>query len=294
MNQTLPNLKGKQFGGAWSIHDPDIKDFITDNTEAFPKVDLPGFMDDYKEWIKKGNNLIGIDNFKYPAFSNGTTETFDKFYQKYARKSNRLRLWRGEYFYHQIQKRELFTQFAWIDEDSIAPNDVVVVSFPFSDTGNEPHNFDQVMEQCCNLKVPVLIDMAYLSLTKDKTYNLDYPCIETITTSLSKVFPVEHLRIGIRWNRDKTDDTLDAYTNQENPYVNTLGVHIGHQLIKTYNQNYIFEKWHDQQLEMCYQEDVEPSNCVIFGIDHKRIHAGYNRGGDTNRLCFSRIFDGRI
>lgn len=292
--KTLPNLKDKQFGGAWSIHDPDVKYHVMRAVEPYPSVNVPEFLASYREWIQNGNELVGIEQYKYTAYANGTTETFDKFYSKYARKTHRLRLWRGEYFYHQIQRRENFKQFAWIDEDTIAPNDVVVVSLPFSDTGNKPYDYDAVMEQCCNLKVPVMIDMAYVSLSKNQTYNLDYPCIETITTSLSKVFPVEHLRIGIRLNRYETDDTLDAYTNQANPYVNTVGVNVGSALINYFNQNYVYDKWHDTQLEACALNDVEPSNCIIFGIDTNGLYPQYNRGGDTNRLCFSRIWDERV
>lgn len=293
MNQTLPNLKDKPYGGAWSIHDSEIKSFIKDKSALYPQINVAEFLNNYKSWLTISQNLYGFNSYNYLTYSNGTTEAFDKFYQKYSREDRRLRLWKGEYFYHQIQARENFTQFAWINEDSIVPNDVVVVSAPFSDTGSLPQDFDSVMQQCCDLKVPVLLDMAYLSLTKDFYINLDYPCIETITTSLSKVFPVEHMRIGIRLNRHKTDDTLDAYCNQATPYVNTIGVYIGNELIKKFPQQYVNNKWESAQLDVCKQLDVEPSNCVIFGIDTKNLYKEYNRGGNTNRLCFSNLWGNR-
>ena len=37
-----------------------------------------------------------------------------------------------------------------------------------------------------------------------------------------------------------------------------------------------------------------PSDCVIFGLAKKGQYDEYNRGGDHNRLCFSRVWDGRI
>ena len=98
-------------------------------------------------------------------------------------------------------------------------------------------------QECTKQNIPVLVDMAYLSLTTNRTYNVSYPCIKTVTTSLSKVFPVEHFRIGIRFNRDLTDDTLDAYTNQQNPYVNLFGVDIGHKLINHYPESWLYERW---------------------------------------------------
>jgi hypothetical protein len=213
---------------------------------------------------------------------------------KHTNKNKRLRLWRGEYFYHQIQKRELFKKFAWIDEDELKENDVVVVSLPFSNTGNTPKNYDEVMSKCSILGIPVLLDMAYVSLTSTQSYDLNYSCIETITTSLSKVFPVEHLRIGIRLQKNFTDDTLDAYSCDAVRYVNFASLNIGNKLIKSFSQNYIYNKWRYKQVKMCEKLDLTPSNSVIFGLDYKNKFNEYSRGGDINRLCFSRIWDNRV
>ena len=45
---------------------------------------------------------------------------------------------------------------------------------------------------------------------------------------------------------------------------------------------------------MCKKLDVDPSPCVYFGIDKKNQYQEYKRGGDTARLCFSRVWDGRM
>jgi hypothetical protein len=234
----IQKIKNKAFGGAWSIHDEEIKKVVLQNLDAYKEIDINEFLYSYRDWLTKGNNLKGIDKYKYLAYSNGTTESFDKFYMKHTNKNKRLRLWRGEYFYHQIQKRELFKKFAWIDEDELKENDVVVVSLPFSNTGNTPKNYDEVMSKCSILGIPVLLDMAYVSLTSTQSYDLNYSCIETITTSLSKVFPVEHLRIGIRLQKNFTDDTLDAYSCDAVRYVNFASLNIGNKLIKSFSQNY--------------------------------------------------------
>ena len=107
-------------------------------------------------------------------------------------------MWRGEYFYHQIQARELFDNWAWIEDGDIEENDVVAVSMPFSDTGGIPLGYQRVLEQCEQLAVPVMVDMAYVNLSKSTNFNIDFSCIEVIATSLSKVFPVGHMRIGLR------------------------------------------------------------------------------------------------
>ena len=289
---TLPELKDKEFGGAWSVHDTETVTAVKRYTVPFQNVDVQKFLQDYAEWAMYDHDINGIKEYMHYSYSNGTTEAFDKFYQLHA--GRRLRLWHGEYFYHQIQAREMFGKnFAWIDDGPIEVMDVVVVSAPFSDTGNIPENFDNVMQQCETLGVPVLIDMAYLNLTKNFNIDLSYKCIQTVTTSLSKVFPVETHRIGIRMNRHNIDDTLSAYSNNSFPYVNTTGVYVGQEMIKNYSNDWLYNKYINLQKDYCDKLDVVPSNCVIFGIDKNNKFGQYNRGSNTNRLCFSKVWDQR-
>ena len=291
----LPDLKNKIYGGAWSIHDYRTVNAVKKWSKYFDissKANIQGFINDYSFWMQQGHNLLGIQDFKHLAFANGTTEVFDKFYMKHT--GRRLRLWRGEYFYHQIVARESFdNNFAWIDEDEIRSNDVVVVSMPFSDTGNVVENYEQIMTDCCKLNVPVLIDMAYINISKHKQYNLEFDCIKTLATSLSKVFPVETYRIGMRMNRDNEDDTLNAYTNNSTPYVNTHSINIAHQLIKEYPNSWVYDNYAMKQEILCRELWITPSDCVIFGIDENNKYTEYNRGGKTNRLCFSKLWDFR-
>lgn len=285
--KTLPNLKDKPYGGAKFIADTDVTASVKIHCRPYNVGNVQEFLHDYAAWMKQGHNIHGIDDFKYLDYANGSTEVFDKFYVKYTNK--RLRLWRGEYFYHQIQAREYFKEFAWIDDEEIAENDVLVVSMPFSDTGGIAPGYQQVLERCEELGVPVMLDMAYINLSKSSNFNVYFKCIEVIATSLSKVFPVAHMRIGMRLMRNFVDDTLSAYTNQSDPYVNTSSVDAGHYLIKMYSSQWLWQKYHLKQHEICNELGVAPSNCVIFGIDHLNKYDEYNRGGETNRLCLSSV-----
>src|SRR5688500_3519170 len=54
----------------------------------------------YDQWIQsaKLNSIRGLEYFKRRDLINGTTQTFDEAYMKYA--NRRLRIYRGEYRYH--------------------------------------------------------------------------------------------------------------------------------------------------------------------------------------------------
>ncbi len=288
MTNVLPPLRDKQYGGAWSIHDPKTMDFLQNiphkqgNTEQF--------VNDYADWICENKTIKGIEKYKIKSFSAGTTETFDKFYHHYLNK--RLRIHKGEYFYHHMMKRDCFQSSAYMDEDQIQKGDVVVMSCPFSDTGNLPPNFYSILEACEQLDVPVMLDMAYINISNLKQLDISFNCIKVVTTSLSKYFPVENYRIGIRLMKDEFDDTLLAYN--QTGYFNHFSVNVGHQLIKNFDNQYIIDHYKDKQIQYCKDLNLTPSECVIFGVDLNKIYKEYNRGGDTNRLCFSRVWDGRI
>jgi hypothetical protein len=285
----LSNNKDKIYGGAWSVHDSlalkAIHNFSNHN------IDIKDFCVAYKNWMAFDKNFKGWNDFKYLDFSNGTTETFDKFYQSHS--NCRLRLLKGEYFYHQIQAKLIFKdRFEWIGDTPLIEGDVVVMSCPFSDTGNVPVGFDDILTECDRLSIPVLIDMAYISISDLDYLDLSHPCIQVITSSLSKVFPLEHYRIGIRMRREFIDDTLVAYN--QNQYVNRYSLNLGYHMISSFTNNWLFKRYKEKQLQICTALNVEPSSCVIFGIDKSDKFITLNRGNNSNRLCFSRIWDGRV
>jgi histidinol-phosphate/aromatic aminotransferase/cobyric acid decarboxylase-like protein len=284
MNQALPNHRNKIYGGAWPVPDPDILEYLMTTSITSTHNE---FVNDYFQWFANPHNINGIEKFNSLSYCNGTTEAFDKFYHKHMHK--KLRFLRGEYFYHQIMAKRFFKESSFIDDpNDISNDDVVVMSVPFSDTGNVPEHYNDIMTQCEKNNIPVLLDMAYISLAVKLDINVDYQCIDTITTSLSKVFPVAHWRIGMRMQKENLDDTLDAY--EMNSYLNTHAVNVGHQLIKQYPADYSFNKYRQQQLSFCNMLDIKPSDSFIFGIDQFNKHPEYNRGGPTNRFCFAKHF----
>ena len=88
MTNVLPPLRDKQYGGAWSIHDPSTAEFLQNishnqgNTEKF--------VNDYSEWMCENKIIKGIEKYKIKNFSAGTTETFVLSCRSVKTKSNKL------------------------------------------------------------------------------------------------------------------------------------------------------------------------------------------------------------
>ena len=286
MNKSVPDLDDKPYGGAWPIYDKDA--MIHLSNFKYKGIDTMSFLNNYRDWAFQGHNLQDIDAFSNLTFCNGTTETFDKFYHKHMNK--RLRLFKGEYFYHQMMGR-IYKKFSWIGDGPIIEGDVFVCSVPFSDTGEVPIYLEIMLRECEEANVPVLIDLAYINISQPLKLNLNYNCIDTITTSLSKIFPIEHYRVGIRLQQTRIDDQM--YATNEGGYINHYSVALGQHMIDKFPNDYIVKKYTEKQKEDCKQLGLEPSSCVIFGIDENNKYSEYKRGRSNNRLCFSRVWDGR-
>lgn len=295
----LPDNKKRKYGGAYSVYDQltvKVRDEIISNYRQPKDVDAVKhqFFSKYMEWMPSTHNLKGIEDFTEACFTQGTAESFLYFHLKY-KDTKRLRIAKGEYFFHQMMKNMYYKDFKWLEDGVIEENDAVLLSVPFSDTGGVPDYLDNILIRCTELGVPVFIDLAYINLAIDIDIDLTYPCIEYVSTSLSKVFPVEFHRIGLRLQRkkDKSEDQLYVYNSDGYGYLNFMSMNLGLELMKTFKADHIYRQYKPAQDELCEKMGLVPSRCVYFGIDHNNKYPVYNRGRETNRLCFSRVWDGR-
>jgi hypothetical protein len=289
----LLKLKSLPFGSISCIDDVELENEVIDiinkvsRNRCLTNIGIQEkFLNRYYQWIQetKFNKFINIEKFHIKAFSNGTTEAFDKFYLKF--KNKRIRYFRGEYMYHLAAADNYFDRSAYIDDEPLCKGDVVILSLPFADTGNPHQNLKEVLETCEILEIPVMIDCCYFGVCKDIEFNFNYDCIYGIVFSLSKVFPVQHLRIGMRLTKEYEDDPLSLYNR--NRYTNKLGAAVGLELLERYSPDYNQNRYASIQKEFCDELEVTPSNCVFFANTADEKFIEYNRGTANNRLCLSK------
>lgn len=292
----INDMKSLHFGGAQHVVSSRLQHMVNAAIQAASSNECltnkhihQDFCASYLKWISatKSNSWHGLEQFPVMSFSNGTTESFDKFYLKNI--GSRLRFFRGEYMYHQVAARRYFKQSCFIEDQPLSKDDAVVISFPFSDTGNEHDLMRSVLQQCTALQIPVLLDCSYFGVCSGLQFDLDHDCITDVTFSLSKCFPVPNLRIGMRLSRTDDDDLLLVLN--KTGYVNRLACAVGLDLIKIYHADYIWQTYQTAQKQICDTLQVSPSHCVIFGIDSHLRYPEYNRGGNTNRLCLSKYLE---
>lgn len=279
------------FGNAFAIEDSIVMKFLDDmhlNIPMILKDDQVhvNFLERYRKWIMEteNNSVMGLENYPHACFSNGTTEAFEKFYAKHSKR--RFRFFKGEFVYHRLNCRNNGFDWEYLDNAPLDGNDVVIISLPFSDTGNKHESMDSILDQCDELKIPVLLDCAYFGVCHYMVFDLNHDCITDVTFSLSKSMYCAYNRIGMRLTRTDDDDPL--FVTNKMGYVNRIAAHIGLQLINRFSADYIYDTYKDRQAQYCKILGVEPSKCVLFGIGDSRWNE-YNRDRDTNRLSFHKF-----
>ena len=147
---------------------------------------------------------------------------------------------------------------------------------------------ENLLYNCYGMDIPVLLDCAYYGVCSNIDIDLTHPCIKEVTFSLSKTFYSAYLRIGMRLTREDDDDPL--FVTNKMGYVNRLSAQIGKILLDNFSPDYVYDKYQATQIEICNILEVEPSNCVLFGIGDKTWNE-YNRDRETNRLSFHKFLN---
>lgn len=282
----------KPFGNAFAIADPLVLEKLNTPLSMLESIEDDNiskkFLEKYQSWILSttNNTVTGLEKFPHACFTNGTTEAFDKFYAKHS--TRRFRFFKGEFVYHRLSCRNNNYNWAYLEDDRLNKNDVVIISLPFSDTGNKHEKLDYILYNCSALGIPVLLDCAYFGVCSNLDFNLAHDCIKEITFSLSKTFYSAYLRIGMRLTKEDDDDPL--FVTNKMGYINRPSAYMGLTLLERFSSDYIFDKYRQRQLDYCNILDVEPSNCVLFGIGDKRWN-DYNRDRETNRLSFHKFLE---
>lgn len=277
--------------GARPIRNKEIADFHSACKPA--DVTLEQYSTVWRDWLIFSTNksIIGLDNFKYADYTQGTSQTFDNFILKHAVNKEILCL-TGDFQYHACLGKHV--QFRYVKnyndfvKNIIGKNlHAVIISFPFSDYGCMHPEFYDIMNLCILHDFPVCVDLAYWGIAKNLELDLNYKCIKEVTCSLSKpFFTLENHRVGIRFTRDYADDGISMLNEvkMQNNYSMALGV----EYMRTFSPDYNWQKYKDQYEQVCNDNELVYTDTVIFGLGDEKRHAEFNRGIPNNyRVCVS-------
>jgi len=257
--------------------------FASENTDA--RVEL---LTRYPECLQSSRQtqLDNLGAFPYVAVSHGTLHAFDAFHAEH--RDRRFRCFRGEYMYHRAVWKQRYS-FKLIEDGPVERGDAIVISYPFSDSGNKHPLMDEVIATCNRIEVPVLLDCSYMNVATGIRFDVDQPCVVALAFSLSKTFyGLGPLRIGVRFRREFNDDLVDICNTLDSANPHSCAVALA--FINRFDVDFNQTTYRAKQLGVCEKLGVTASDTVIYGLgDHK--WQAYNRGGQYNRLCLSGLLE---
>jgi len=239
----------------------------------------------YTHWIQsnKLNNLKNLDTFDWISYSAGTSESFVNFTSRYNHR--RFRTFKAEFVFHRLNCKNNSYDFCHLEDDDIQQNDAVIISLPYSDIGDKHPKMENIIKQCDQKNVPVLIDCAYMILAKDIEFDFNHQCIDTVTFSLSKGFwGIDKLRLGIRFQRKDRDDNLDIFNKWKTVPLHSLAV--GENILKNFEPDWLWNTYGEKYYKICELNSLQPTKSICHAIGNEQ-YKHFNRGGDVNRVCVS-------
>ena len=249
------------------------------------------FIQSFKHWLKcsEFNKLENIHLYTNIKICNGTAHAFDTFHWRYRNK--RFLFFKGEFMYHKACFKDSIN-WEYLDNTELTRGDAVIISVPFSDFGRQHETLPIILDTCDYFNIPVLLDFAHLPCTKNINVDLGHKCIDMLTFSLSKAFHgAENLRIGLRFEKEDKDDSIDILNSVN--MINNLSLGIGLEYINKFNIDYNWKTYKDIYYQVCSYKNLEPTDCIIFGSGGEE-YKEYNRGSYINRVCISDLIGKEI
>lgn len=276
--------------GARPVFDSKVYDFVrsvssecwNESTTIMSFTNKEQFKDLYKKHINMYNysKLDGIDAFSNTYVTDGVTGAFMDWYAFYGIKN--IYVLKGEYPFHYRNGCHLIDRV-----EDMPSSKVLILSLPFSATGNVHNEYKNIIQHCEQNNITVLLDCAYLNVSALGTIDVSSKCIKSISTSLSKVFATGMNKIGLMFNRDTVESPVKQL--DEWHYLNHHSMILHTMLLNKFGMSYIYDKYVSRQDKIIKSYSLQKSNTLLFGISNDTKWSKYSRDGIINRVCISKI-----
>lgn len=294
--ETKCNLKNSDrlLRSATPVKDDDCRRLIASlcldeylsNFEA--KLDVSGCYEEFLHWVSGSSKVAFAPPPRFqPMMSSGITEAFNDFYIRHAQRD--LFVLRGEYPYHKDVFESLQRPYFDLAKTPLTENACVILSLPFSATGDIHPQTQSILEECSRLHIPVMLDLAFLGLGTEVAvdYFLHYSCIDGFAFSFSKMFSLGRARAGWTWLASPTGS---LHVLSQWKYNNWLGHYVAQACLRHFTFDHMSEKYAPLQRKLCAELNLMPSSSYLFGIGDDDYRA-FSRQGTANRVCISPLLE---
>lgn len=239
------------------------------------------FIKTHKQWIQSSQEfkILGLENFDNAYVTYGITDAFNDFYFLHKK----ISVLKGEYPYH----KDL--GFVVLDDiRDIEPGTALIISYPFSATGNVHSDWINIVKVCDERNISVFLDCSFFGIAEN-TFLYIPDCVSHVAFSFSKIFCTGVIRTGVLYT--KNNCITPCKLQHKWIYDNHIGQIFHYKLMKNFHPDYIITKYKTVANKIREQNDLIKSNTIIFGLSYNEKYAEYNRDDVINRVTISRLFN---
>lgn len=215
------------------------------------------FKQEMTAWLfeSKLNKLSGFDDFTRVDIINGCTQFIDTIYMQ-----GPVQTVKGDYRYHARLDSELVYSVPGYLRKGLP----LIIAMPFPSTGAVHDQMKEILDECMELEIPVHIDGAWLTCSRNIVFDVGHPAIRSCGISLSKGLGLGWNRVGLRWTRDCQADAVtvmnDFNMNLRAPTM--IGLHY----LRNLPADYLWTAHGDQYLQVCKDFDLTPTNSIHLAL----------------------------
>ena len=218
------------------------------------------FKEEFEFWMHGSINcLLGFDAFPVRDICIGCTQFIDNLYM---REGIGVQVFEGDYKYHW----RLNNNIRYATLDTLDATKDVLIALPFPATGDIHPNMEEILDKCYNANIPVHIDGAWITCSKDITFNFNHPAIHSFAISLSKGLGLGWNRIGVRYSRTRQTDSIGIMNdfNMNCRSLTWMGLHF----IRSLEPDYFWLKYGEAYETVCRDFDLEPTNTIHLALQN--------------------------
>jgi len=261
----MRDSENRQYTSEWLQHERPQPMYDSSINKLYESVFYtnPAYNDDIAnefkiEFIHFLNNhslskLSGIDMFPHTDICVGCTQFIDDIYQRVG--TNDVMIFENDYKYHW----RLNNDIEYVTLDTLVPNKELIISMPFPAHGDVHPLMHTILDRCEQLDIPVHLDGAWITCSRDITFNFDHPAIKTFAVSLSKG-GMGNDRIGVRFSRTRPCGAI-TIMNDFNMNCKSL-LHTGLKFMQELGSEYFWKKYETRYYKVCEDFNLIPTKSI--------------------------------
>jgi len=226
--------------------DKDISDSVYTN-----------FKKEMTDWLATSNvnTLSGFDNFTRVDIINGCTQFIDNIYMQ-----GPVQTLKGDYRYHsRLNPNIAFSVPGYLREGL-----PLIIAMPFPSTGDVHTQMKEVLDEAQDKGIDVHVDGAWLACCRGIDFDVSHPAIKSVGISLSKGLGLGWNRVGLRWTRQTTPDSVtimnDFHMNLRAPTM--IGLHF----IRNLPADYLWNKHGNNYYKVCADFALTPTKSIYLAL----------------------------